>query len=52
MLQALASLVRFNGEGNEERQQQVMDSIQDIAGTVYKYSTAASVLKGRIDDAH
>ena len=50
MLDALASLVRFDGGTNEKKEHEVMDSIQDILGTVYKYSAASSVMKRRIHD--
>ncbi len=50
ILHALASLVSFSGEGKEEKERKVLDSILDIVGTAYKYSVASSVLKGRVDD--
>ena len=51
ILQTLASLVRFSGEGREEKERRVLDAIPDPVGTAYKYTVASSVLKGRVDDA-
>lgn len=50
ILQALASLVSFSGDGNGAKEHQVLDSIQDILGTAYKYSAASSLLKRRVND--
>jgi len=51
ILQSLASLVRFTGEGREEKEKELLDSIPDPVGTAYRYSVAASTLKGRVKDA-
>ncbi|HDL85734.1 MAG TPA: hypothetical protein ENH11_05335 [Candidatus Acetothermia bacterium] len=50
ILHALASLVSFSGDGNEEKEHQVLDSIPDVVGTAYKYSAASSLLKKRVND--
>jgi len=51
ILQTLASLVRFSGEGRQAKERELLDAIPDPVGTAYRYSVAASVLKGRVDDA-
>ena len=50
ILQALASLVPLSGDVNGKKEHQVLDSIPDIVGTAYKYSTASSLLKRRVND--
>jgi len=51
ILQTLASLVRFSGEGRQAKERELLDAIPDPVGTAYKYTVASSVLKGRVDDA-
>lgn len=50
ILQSLASLVPLSGDISGEKEHRVLDSIQDIVGTAYKYSAAASLLKRRVND--
>lgn len=47
MLSAIASLL---GEMDEEREKEVIESIRDMVGTFYKYTTAKLLPKGRVKD--
>lgn len=51
IIQSLASLVRFSGEGREKKEKELLDSIPDPVGTAYRFSVASSALKGRLKDA-
>ena len=47
MISAIASLL---GEMNEEKEKEIIDSIHDMVGTFYKYTTAKLLPKGRMKD--
>jgi len=47
MISAIASLI---AEENEEAEKKIIESIDDLIGTFYKYSTAKLLPKGRLKD--
>ena len=47
MLSAIASLL---GEIDEEKEEEILDSIYDMIGTFYKYTTAKLLPQGRLKD--